>query len=93
MAADSRRLCFFEQDDRLRRNALAAPRKAELLLRRRLDADGCGLYAEDARNRLAHRGNIGRQLGRLRDDRRVEIDDAVASRGGQRGRFFQQQQT
>ena len=38
---------FFEQDDRLRRNALAAPRKAELLLRRRLDADGGSTEEDD----------------------------------------------
>ena len=62
----------------MRCNTLAAAGKAEALLRRRLDAHARNRDRERPGDVCAHLFAVWGELGRLREHRRVEVDDLKA---------------
>ena len=59
-------------------NALESARKAKLFLCGRLDAHTGNIYAAGVGNMRAHAVNIAAQLGLLRDDGRINVDNGIA---------------
>ncbi len=68
-------------------DAFAAPGKAELLARRRLDRDAADIEAGDLGDTAAHRLAVRADLRRFADERRVEMDDRAAARTHTFGRM------
>ena len=71
----------FDQDDRMRGDALARAGKAKALLGRRLDADAVNIHVHALRQISAHLRDVRRELRRLGKHRAVQIADHVSGRG------------
>ena len=72
---------FLKQYNRVRRNPKAFTGKTESFFRGRLDADAVGRNIENSGDRFDHARNKRHQLGTLRQDRAVQIDDEIMVRG------------
>lgn len=84
---------FFDQHDRVRRNALARAGKAESLLGRRLDADAINVHIHALRQIAAHLRNVRRELRRLCEHRAVYVANRIPFGVQARHHLAQQRQT